>query len=268
MNKIIKTSKGNISATLLGLEHNVPLVFLHGGPGMSSSYLMDSLSSLKEKYKLVFFDQLGCGKSDIPPTLSIDSLVESSAEVINNLVNVPNYYVISHSWSSFLIMDMLDKKLLKKQPLKIAFCNPAPFDTQNFNNIGAKLFGRIPEKDVKEIEKLELLATDLAGEDLMKIALPYYSGRNDDLPNLKMEYRIPTYNSIVNSQSTFDFTKAVKKIIKDCYFVFGDTDYITIDDFNGIIDANSENYFVLKGGHFSFDDDKIHFISIIKKIIP
>jgi len=41
-----------------------PLVVVHGGPGMAHDYLFKPFSRLAAKRRLVFYDQMGCGRSD------------------------------------------------------------------------------------------------------------------------------------------------------------------------------------------------------------
>lgn len=41
-----------------------PILFLHGGPGLEHSYFLPHFNELAKKYKLIFFDYRGHGKSD------------------------------------------------------------------------------------------------------------------------------------------------------------------------------------------------------------
>ena len=43
----------------------IPLVILHGGPGLDHSYFLPQMEKLADTYELIFFDQRGCGKSSI-----------------------------------------------------------------------------------------------------------------------------------------------------------------------------------------------------------
>ena len=44
-----------------------PLLCLHGGPGFTHYYL-EPLEALAEHRRVIFYDQLGCGRSDRPTT--------------------------------------------------------------------------------------------------------------------------------------------------------------------------------------------------------
>lgn len=46
-----------------------PLYLVHGGPGLDHSYFRPHLDSLADQHELVFYDQLGSGRSQRPPAL-------------------------------------------------------------------------------------------------------------------------------------------------------------------------------------------------------
>ena len=45
-------------------DKKLPLLILHGGPGSAHNYLLDLQQLAKNGREVVFYDQLGCGKSD------------------------------------------------------------------------------------------------------------------------------------------------------------------------------------------------------------
>src|SRR5207244_10542334 len=52
-------------------EGKLPLLLLHGGPGATHDYL-ESLEGMAETgRRAIFYDQLGCGKSDLPDDTSL-----------------------------------------------------------------------------------------------------------------------------------------------------------------------------------------------------
>ena len=62
-------------------EDRAPLLCLHGGPGFTHYYL-EPLESLADRRQVVFYDQLGCGRSGRPDDLSlwtVDRFVEEVA---------------------------------------------------------------------------------------------------------------------------------------------------------------------------------------------
>jgi len=49
----------------VGSGPGTPLLLLHGGPGAGHNYLLP-LRALANERPVIFYDQLGCGNSDIP----------------------------------------------------------------------------------------------------------------------------------------------------------------------------------------------------------
>src|SRR5579872_5440507 len=69
---------GKIWYRVVGTGNKTPILLLHGGPGVPSYYLKP-MSALGTDRKVIFFDQLGCGKSDhITDTtlMTVDHYVE------------------------------------------------------------------------------------------------------------------------------------------------------------------------------------------------
>jgi len=56
---------GRVWYQVLGGGSGLPLVILHGGPRFPHDYL-EPLGALADERPVVFYDQLGCGRSDRP----------------------------------------------------------------------------------------------------------------------------------------------------------------------------------------------------------
>ena len=75
---------GHVWYQVVGADRpGVPLLCLHGGPGMPHDYL-EPLADLAASRPVIFYDQLGCGRSDRPADDSLwttDRFVEELAVV-------------------------------------------------------------------------------------------------------------------------------------------------------------------------------------------
>lgn len=82
-----------------------PLLVLHGGPGMPSYYL-EPLAALAADRKVVFYDQLGCGRSERPDDASLWTIERSVAEVeaVRQQLGLGRVHVLGHSWGGFLAL--------------------------------------------------------------------------------------------------------------------------------------------------------------------
>jgi pimeloyl-ACP methyl ester carboxylesterase len=89
---------------LLQGDH-APLIVCHGGPQVPSDYLFDLERVGPPARAVVFFDQLGCGRSSTPPAdsgaYSLSSGVEHLRAVIANL-DLRRYHLYGQSWGGLL----------------------------------------------------------------------------------------------------------------------------------------------------------------------
>ncbi|WP_449277661.1 proline iminopeptidase-family hydrolase [Leucobacter sp. GX24907] len=87
------------------VEAGPPLVLLHGGPGYPSDYL-EPLAPLAADRKLVFFDQIGAGRSDPPSNASAwtpNAYVEH-VELVRRALGLDRFHVLGQSWGGFLAL--------------------------------------------------------------------------------------------------------------------------------------------------------------------
>ena len=88
-------------------EGKLPLLVLHGGPGVPHDYLDDLTSLVDAGRPVVFYDQLGCGKSDHPddPTLwAMDTFVDEVAAV-RSALGLDRVHLLGHSWGGWLALE-------------------------------------------------------------------------------------------------------------------------------------------------------------------
>jgi proline-specific peptidase len=65
-----------------GGEHEtVPLLVLHGGPGCPHDYLENLAALASETRRVIFYDQLGCGRSDLPDDTSLWTVERFTDEI-------------------------------------------------------------------------------------------------------------------------------------------------------------------------------------------
>src|SRR6201987_2368889 len=89
-----------------------PPLCLHGGPGFTHYYL-EALESLADRRRVIFYDQLGCGRSDRPGDLTlwnVDRFVDELAQV-RWARNLDRLHLFGSSWGGMLAMQyVLDRR--------------------------------------------------------------------------------------------------------------------------------------------------------------
>lgn len=112
-NSHLKTGEGYIDVDggkvwyrVVGKGRKTPILVLHGGPGFPSYYLK-SLEALGKDRKVIFYDQLGCGRSDRITDTSLMTLkhyVNELSQVIQHF-ELDEYYLYAHSRGTMIGVD-------------------------------------------------------------------------------------------------------------------------------------------------------------------
>ena len=93
-------------------EGGIPLLALHGGPGMAHDYIAN-LADLADRRMVVFYDQLGCGRSDRPADRSLWTLDRAVAEVeaVRQALGLERMHLFGNSWGGWLATQyVLDRR--------------------------------------------------------------------------------------------------------------------------------------------------------------
>jgi proline-specific peptidase len=113
-----RTSEGTVSfrgyrtwyrivGDLPGRRGKLPVLVLHGGPGFPHDYLEDLSGLTDDGRTVVFYDQIGCGRSDHPddPGLwVIDTFVDEVAAV-RDALGLDRVHLLGHSWGGWLALE-------------------------------------------------------------------------------------------------------------------------------------------------------------------
>ena len=93
-------------------QGGIPLLCLHGGPGMAHDYI-GNLADLADRRMVVFYDQLGCGRSERPDDPSLWTIDRSVAEVaaVCDALGLERIHLFGNSWGGWLAMQyVLDRQ--------------------------------------------------------------------------------------------------------------------------------------------------------------
>ncbi|NGX35731.1 MAG: Proline iminopeptidase [Candidatus Anoxychlamydiales bacterium] len=96
---VVKYSSTHCSA-------KTPLLIVHGGPGMAHNYLL-SLSQLAHDRPVIFYDQLGCGRSEKPNDNSLWNLSRFTQELkcVIEQLHLKEIHLLGHSWGGTIVSE-------------------------------------------------------------------------------------------------------------------------------------------------------------------
>ena len=140
----------------------MPLLTLHGGPGTGHDYL-EPLQSLGDERPVVFYDQLGCGKSDIPDDMSLYALPRFVEEVdaVRRALGLERVHLLGHSWGGFMAIEYMSGQPSGVVSLTLASTSPS---TRAFETAARGLLAGMPEDMQRTIERCEADGTTETGE--------------------------------------------------------------------------------------------------------
>jgi len=109
----VEVPGGRVWYRITGADRSgIPVLCLHGGPGMPHDYL-EPLADLASSRPVIFYDQLGCGRSDRPADDSLwttGRFVEELA-VVRAALGLERVHLFGNSWGGWLALQYtLDRR--------------------------------------------------------------------------------------------------------------------------------------------------------------
>ncbi len=97
---------GKVWYRSVGSGPKTPLLLLHGGPGAGHDYLLP-LRALARDRRVIFYDQLGCGRSDAPEDETLYRVPRFVEEVdaVRRALKLDRVILYGHSWGSILAIE-------------------------------------------------------------------------------------------------------------------------------------------------------------------
>jgi proline-specific peptidase len=103
MEGMIPVPGGNVWFKRVGGGAGLPLLAVHGGPGLPHTYIR-SLERLADEREVVFWDQLGCGNSERPSNVQLWTMERSVAEMdaVIRALGLNGFHIFGNSWGGML----------------------------------------------------------------------------------------------------------------------------------------------------------------------
>ena len=135
---------GRVWYRRLGSGDATPLLMLHGGPGAGSDYIAPLGEALAADRPVVYWDQLGCGRSDAPDDTSLWTLDRFVAEVdaVRDALGLDRIHLFGQSWGGWLTIEYMTRGTTGVERLVLASTSAS---TREFTDAARLLIEGLPE---------------------------------------------------------------------------------------------------------------------------
>ncbi|MCB0323393.1 MAG: proline iminopeptidase-family hydrolase [Bdellovibrionales bacterium] len=162
---------GRVWYRVHGTAEATPLVVIHGGPGYPHDYL-EPLAALAQDRPVVFYDQLGCGRSERPDNPSLWTVERAVLELdaLRKHLKLRRVHLYGHSWGSMVAVDYA---LTWPDGLESLILASPCISIPRWIEDAAKLREALPEEVRQVLDDCEARG-DLAAPEYLRATLEYY----------------------------------------------------------------------------------------------
>ena len=143
--KFVEVEGGKVYCRMEGSSsEEIPLVILHGGPGYPSYYL-ENLEVLKKQRPVLFYDQLGCGRSQRPNNSKLWVLERfvNELEAVVTSFGLEKFFLLGHSTGTMLAVDYYFK--FRKKVAGMVLASPV-MNSRKYIEDEWELVKKLPQK--------------------------------------------------------------------------------------------------------------------------
>ncbi|NRD80922.1 alpha/beta fold hydrolase [Bacillus sp. BRMEA1] len=192
-----------------------PIVFLHGGPGSEHRFFLPYMTPLSNKFKLVFYDQRGCGKSDLSQNneYSMKNEIEN-LESLRIKLGFEKINLFGESWGTMLAL--LYATTYPEKVNKILLTAALGVTSMGLEVFSKELEKTMTEDDKAKLSKLEdnLRNRNSSRDEIFNILDSYYVFSKETLKRKEKNIFNHEVNDAIGADmlNNYDVTENIHKI--------------------------------------------------------
>lgn len=277
----IDVEGGRVWYRVVGSGNETPLLLLHGGPG-APSYYLNPLEKVAKDRPVIFYDQLGAGRSDRPTDSTlwrVDRFVNELAQV-RKALNLHEVHILGHSWGTMLAVDYMLTNPEGVQSLILA--SPA-LSVQRWSDDAKSLIAELPNTLQTAIERHENAGTtdDPEYQDAVMEYYKRYLSRSDpwspDLESTFENFNFEIYGlmwgpsefTATGSLSAYEREDVLPELDLPVLFTAGRFDEATpgtVEHFQSLV-PNSRIAIFENSAHMTMLDEPEAYVDTVRKFL-
>lgn len=191
------------------------IVFLHGGPGSEHRFFLPHVLPLAQKFKLVLYDQRGCGKSEHAKSNTYSMMDEvKTLELLRKELKLEKMNLFGESWGSMLAL--LYATTYPERVNKILLTAAIGVSAKGYKSFEKELLKKISLKDKINLFKADKKMKKGSGsyEDILNILDPYYVFSVDTLKRKEKSSMNSFVNQLIGEdvKNNYDLGSKVHKL--------------------------------------------------------
>lgn len=130
------------------------IVIVHGGPGLAHDYLFEPFKHLSDNYKLIFFDQRGCGRSEEfkdGQTVTMETMVED-LEGIRKEFALEKMNLVGQSWGALIAINYVLKN--PDRVKNLILLEPAPGSSEYLQQVQQTIMNRLSKEELERLTRI------------------------------------------------------------------------------------------------------------------
>ncbi len=153
----IDVEGGRVWYKIVGSGNETPLLLLHGGPG-APSYYLNPLERVSVDRPVIFYDQLGAGRSDRPTDESLWTMDRFIGELVSvrEALGLEEVHILGHSWGSMLAVDYM---LTEPDGVRSLILASPALSVRRWIEDAERLIAQLPEELQQAIKHHEAAGT-------------------------------------------------------------------------------------------------------------
>ena len=269
---------GKVWYQVVGAGHRTPLLVLHGGPG-GSSYYLKPLGALGDDRPVIFYDQLGGGRSDKPSDTTLWKMERFVDEVtaVRNALGLRRVHILGHSFGTLILADYLKTK--PKGVRSAIFASPV-LDVPGYIEDVKGLLQQMPDSTQRIITEAEKNGTtDSPAYQAAMMTfyqrhlarkLPWSADVDSTISQLNpgpyVYMQGPSEFTINGTLKSYDATASLREIPVPTLFVSGQYDEVVpsrVRKFQELA-PGSDREVIANAAHFMMQDQPAAFVSTVR----